>query len=213
MKNYIRSTSFLNFEHEAIQAFVADCKDDSLSDKEKAIKVYLKVRDGIQYNALNISEGLEHYIASNALKKENGHCIDKSIILTACLRAVGIPARMHLAKVKNHIAAEKLIALLGTDELAPHGMVDIYLNGKWLKTSPAFDKETCDKYNINALDFDGEKDSLFQEFNTEGTVFMEYLEDYGHFEDVPADRIAEIFTSTYPNFTAINAKAKTGRQK
>ena len=93
------------------------------------------------------------------------------------------------------------MAILGTDELAPHGMVDIYINGKWLKTCPAFDKGTCDKYNVKPLDFDGENDSLFQEFDTNGNTFMEYIEDYGHFENVPANRIAEIFTNTYPQFS------------
>jgi hypothetical protein len=95
---------------------------------------------------------------------------------------------------------------LGTDKLAPHGMVDIYIEGKWLKTSPAFDKGTCEKYNVKPLEFDGENDSVFQEFNNDGNEFMEYLEDYGHFESVPTEKIAEIFINTYPDFFKIFKK-------
>jgi hypothetical protein len=77
-------------------------------------------------------------------------------------------------------------------------MVDLFLDGKWLKVSPAFNIELCERYNIAPLDFDGENDSVFHEFDKAGNVFMEYLEDYGHFEDVPVEFIFENFKSNYP---------------
>ena len=67
----------------------------------------------------------EKYRASIIAQRNTGNCVDKSIILIASLRALGIPARLHLGKVKNHIAVERLIEKLGSNELTPHGMVNV----------------------------------------------------------------------------------------
>lgn len=198
MINYLKSSSLLDFESLEIQQIISEFKTEKLNNKQKAIEIYLKVRDNWRYNPYKISFDEESYKASTIAKKSEGHCIDKSIILTACLRALNIPARLHLAKVKNHIGVERLIEKFGTNELTPHGMVDIFINGKWLKVSPAFNIELCNKYNIAPLDFDGENDSVFHEYDKEGNVFMEYLEDYGHFEDVPTSFMFENLINNYP---------------
>jgi transglutaminase-like putative cysteine protease len=125
--------------------------------------------------------------------------VEKSILLIACLRGLGIPARLHLGKVKNHIAVERLIEKFGSNELTPHGMVNIYINGRWLKASPAFNKTLCEKFNVEPLDFDGENSSFLQQYNSEGSLFMEYLEDYGPFEDVPLEFIKQNVREHYPH--------------
>ena len=137
-------------------------------------------------------------MASTITKKTEGHCIDKAILLIACYRALGIPSRIHLAKVSNHIATERLEKVISTNELTPHGLVDVFVNDQWVKCSPAFNKELCDMYNVDVLEFDGTKDSVFQEYNRDDDLFMSYLEDYGSFEDVPLEFIKNNFKENYP---------------
>ena len=115
------------------------------------------------------------------------------------LRAVEVPARLHLAKVTNHIAVERLLERLGSRELAPHGMVDVYNGREWVKASPTFNWELCEKFGVPPLDFDGTEDALLQAFNKKGDKFMEYLEDYGHFDDVPFEFILDTFKEHYPD--------------
>ena len=195
--SYIESTYFFDYKHENIQYLIQEFQSNSLSQKEKAIKVYLKIRDGWRYNASQISFNKEAFRASEISQRSEGHCIDKAILLTTCLRGLGIPARVHFAKVKNHIAVETLTKKLGANELTPHGMVDILIDGKWVKSSPAFNATLCEKCNVAPLDFDGENDSIFQEYNREGNEFMEYLEDYGSFEDLPLDFIMQNMKEHY----------------
>ncbi|WP_130287950.1 transglutaminase-like domain-containing protein [Aquimarina brevivitae] len=196
--NYTESTAYYDFETDEIQQLIAEFNIHSLSNEDKAIGLYLKVRDGWRYDPYHISLEKKGYKASIIAKKSSGHCIDKSILLIAGLRGLGIPARIHLAKVKNHIGVERLTEKFGTNELTPHGMVNIYLSGKWLKASPAFNASLCEKCNVPPLAFDGKNDSMFQAYDASGAVFMEYLEDYGHFEDVPIDFIFETMKSHYP---------------
>ncbi len=197
MKEYTYATKFLDFDHEVIQSFIETHTDSSMSNSEKAVSIYTAVRDGWRYTARILFFKEEAWVASNIMLRDEGHCLDKSIILTACLRGAGIPARMHLAKVKNHIAAEHFMEKFGTDELTPHGMVDVYLNNRWIKISPAFNKGLCQKLNVDPLDFDGAHDSIFQQYDRAGGQFMEYLEDYGDFEDVPLKFIYNNFREHY----------------
>ena len=196
--DYLSPTYFFDFESEEIQTIISEFKDASLSKKEIAIALYTKVRDHWRYDPYNLSFNKEKYRASEIAKRSKGHCVDKSIILIACLRAMGIPARIHLAKVKNHIAVDRLIEKFGSNELTPHGMVDAFIENKWLKLSPTFNASLCEMLHVAPLDFDGENDAVLQAFNKEGTQFMEYLEDYGHFEDVPVAFMAQNAREHYP---------------
>ncbi len=197
--DYTAPTYYFDYESDEIQEMIQEFQKDEVSPKEKAKGLYLKVRDGYRYDPYFLSFSKEHYKASYLAKQVKGHCIDKSVILIAGLRALGIPARIHLAKVKNHIGVERLTEKFGTNELTPHGMVDVFLEGKWIKITPAFNKALCELCGVEPLAFDGENDSVFQEFTEKGAAFMEYLEDYGHFEDVPLEFMEANARAHYPH--------------
>ncbi|MDO1512021.1 transglutaminase family protein [Maribacter confluentis] len=202
--DYLSPTYFFDYKSDEIQQLIANVPSASLSQKEIAQHLFLKVRDQWRYDPYNLSFNKEKYRASAIAKRTEGHCVDKSILLISCLRAMGIPARLHLAKVKNHIAVERLIEKFGSNELTPHGMVDAYINDKWLKLSPTFNASLCTILKVAPLDFDGENDAVLQAFNEEGTMFMEYLEDYGHFDDVPVAFMIANAREHYPAIFAAN---------
>lgn len=196
---YLNTSYFFDLEHDAVQNLVAEFKIETMSSKEKAIGIYKKVRDDWKYDPYTISLSKDNYKASTIAQRSSGNCVEKSVLLVAGLRALGIPARLHLGKVKNHIAVERLMERFGCDELTPHGMVNAYLNDTWLKMSPAFNTELCARFNVAPLEFNGETSSYLQQYNSSGTRFMEYLEDYGHFDDVPVEFMRENVKSHYPH--------------
>ncbi len=49
------------------------------------------------------------------------------------------------------------------------------------------------------MDFDGENDSFLQQYNSQATRFMEYVDDYGYFEDVPRDFMKKNIQELYPH--------------
>lgn len=208
MKTYIEETYHFDYSNENIQKILKDLKaGEQLSDKDFAIKAYLFVRDHWQYYPYRISLINEDWKASEIITHKEGHCIDKVIILVSILRAANIPARLGLAKVKNHIAVDQIVKKLGSDVLVPHGYIEIFLNGKWLKATPAFNKELCQILKVNALEFDGENDSIFQEFDKSGNhSFMEYLEDYGTFNEVPLSFMFELIKKHYPKINEKDIK-------
>jgi hypothetical protein len=83
--------------------------------------------------------------------------------------------------------------------LAFHGYSEFLLDGKWVKATPAFNKGLCELLGVTALDFDGETDCLFQQYGADGeSQFMEYLADYGQFDDIPIDLFIQTMQEHYP---------------
>ena len=80
-----------------------------------------------------------------------------------------------------------------------HGAAEVYLNDKWLKTTPAFNKNLCKYLGVEPLEFDGTQDSIFQEYDKSGNVFMSYLHDYGFFNNLPYDFYLQELKEHYPH--------------
>ena len=199
---YLESTELIDSDHEAIRQFVRRVITGADNDRQKAVRLYYAVRDGWRYNPYNIHFAKEAFRASNILSKNYGHCLDKAILLIAVFRAAGLPARLCLAKVRNHLAADRLEEVFGSNELAPHGYVEVWLDEHWIKATPAFNRELCDHLGVEPLDWDGEHDSLFQEYDHRAGAFMEYVEEYGVFEAIPFDFIVAIMRENYPHIFA-----------
>lgn len=198
---YLEENSNFDYSSEGIQDLVKKIEDGAFdaSPLDFALKAYHYIRDAWPYNPYRFSLIENDWRASKICTHKTGHCLDKAILLISVLRAKNIPARLGLAKVRNHIAVEDIIEKFGNDVLVPHGYVELYLNGKWVKATPAFNKSLCEKLNVEPLEFDGIHDSLFQAYDSSGTsVFMEYLEDYGAFDHVPLTYMFDLMKDTYP---------------
>ncbi|MCI5056968.1 MAG: transglutaminase family protein [Flavobacteriales bacterium] len=204
MDNFLTSTEFIDHEHPKIRDFVEKNTQEDKTVKENAISLYLAVRDQFRYNPYNIDLRKSTIRASKLLDKDNGNCVEKAIILIACYRAYGLPSRLHLADVRNHIATERLEAFLGSNLLACHGYTEVLIDGNWISNTPAFNKELCEKLNVEVLEFDGEHNSIFQEYDKTNNLFMEYEKDHGVFEDLPVDFIINTLLNHYPHFTQSN---------
>lgn len=197
MKEYLCETRFLNFQDVSFDAFTAGI-DSNQPEKEKALALYFLVRDAFLYDPYHLDLTHEGMKASKVLSKKRSWCVEKSSVLAACLRKFGIPSRLGYAIVTNHIGVEKLTNYLLRDEIVFHGFVDVFLNGKWVKCTPAFDQRICRVSGVKPLDWDGETDSLFQEFD-QGKKFMEYKHFYGTFNDVPIELMNAEMKAYYPH--------------
>jgi transglutaminase-like putative cysteine protease len=197
-KKYLNPTSIIDSDSKIIidyaMSVIKDAEDNPIS---KAIHLYYAVRDGIWYDPYIPFYRPEHYRSSNVLKRGRAFCIGKAGLLCAVGRACGIPTRLGFADVHNHLATQQLIDYLGSDIFSYHGFMEFYLDGKWVKATPAFNKELCARAKVTPLEFNGREDSIFQPYNEEKKLFMEYITDHGTAADIPLDRIVEAWKVTY----------------
>ncbi len=197
MDTYCSPTFYIDSDHPDIVEFSIEHTRDAKDDLEKAVQLYYAVRDKIRYNPYSIEPLKESMKASRILAKGEGYCVAKAVLLAACLRSQSIPARLGFADVKNHLTTGRLKEKMGTDLFVWHGYTDVFLNGKWVKATPAFNIELCNKLNLHVLDFDGTGDSIYHPFDLNGNRHMEYLNDRGDYDDVPIDEIIETFQKEY----------------
>ena len=193
----LSTTYFIDSEHPAIQKF-AQREAGLGTELEQGVQLYYAVRDAIRYDPYGIGHSPEEYRASVCLQTQTGFCITKAALLAACARVVGIPSRVGYGDVRNHLATPKLLALLGTDEFVFHGYTELFLEGKWVKATPAFNIGLCERFGVLPLEFNGREDSLFHAYDVSGRRHMEYIRQRGSFEDVPFEDIMEAFREYYP---------------
>jgi transglutaminase-like putative cysteine protease len=201
-EEYLLPASYVDSADPDVVNFAAEAVAGIAGDKARAIALYYAVRDRISYNPYIDYAKLETYRASDVLKAGEGFCVGKASLLAACARAVGIPARPGYADVRNHITSKKLHDFVQTDIFHWHSYTELFIEGKWVKCTPAFDAALCARAKLAPLEFDGEHDSLFQPYDPLGRRHMEYLLDRGSYEDVPAEKIISEFRRLYPKFFA-----------
>lgn len=195
---FLSPAAFVDSDHPEVVRFAQNAVTGVAGEKARAIALYHAVRDGISYNPYLDYAKQEVFRASDVLKSGQGFCVGKAALLAACARAIGIPARPGYADVRNHITSKKLHDLVQTDIFYWHSYTELFLDGKWVKCTPAFDAALCARAKLAPLEFDGEHDSLFQPFDPEGRRHMEYLRDRGPYPDVPFDTIIAEFKRLYP---------------
>jgi transglutaminase-like putative cysteine protease len=197
----LSATETLNFDHPTVAAFARREAGEG-SPREKAVRLYYAVRDGIRYDPYSVRLAPEWLQASRTIETGSGWCVPKAILLAACCRAEGIPARLGFADVKNHLATERLLQLMSTDLFIWHGYVSLLLDDRWVKATPAFNIEMCRRFDVPPLEFDGTQDSLLHPYNARSQRYMEYVRDRGLFDDLPLDAMVAEMRAAYPRLMA-----------
>ncbi|PCH66983.1 MAG: transglutaminase [Rhodobacteraceae bacterium] len=213
---YLRPTQYIDSDSREIHAFANAAlagMDPAATKTEIAIRLFDAVRDRVRYDPYSFALDAPSYRASIIADMDAAFCVPKAILLTACLRAAGIPAAVGFADVKNHLNTPKLADLMETDLFIYHGYVQLWLGGQTFKVTPAFNTELCQKFGVKPLGFDGHHDSLFHDFDENGRRHMEYVNDRGIFVDPPIDEFLRAFRETYPKLEKFNEDRIAGLGK
>ena len=199
MQEYLEPTDVIDSDHLEVAAFARKHGDERGDPRTEAVKLYYAVRDGIRYDPYNAGTEVESLRASSVLASGRGWCVTKAVLLSAACRSLGIPARLGFADMRNHLSTARLRESMGTDVFFYHGYSSIYLDGRWLKATPAFNVELCEKFRLLPLEFDGTEDSIFHAFDADGRKHMEYIRDRGEFADVPVEDLQRTLREKYPS--------------
>jgi transglutaminase-like putative cysteine protease len=198
---YLQPTRYLDAGHAAIRAFATDAVGGATDPIEVAVRLYYAVRDGLRYDPYSVELSPEGLVASNVLARGRGYCVAKAGVLAATARAIGIPSRLGFADVRNHLATPRLLEMMGTDVFYYHGYAELRLEDRWVKATPAFNVELCERFGVEPLDFDGRNDSVFHAYDTGGRRHMEYVNDRGTRDDMPIEELREAMAKFYPRMS------------
>ena len=206
-ERYVMPSRFVESDSLEVQGFVTSALRDlpvDATNRDKAIRLFEAVRDDIRYDPYCFALDEDSYRASRIAGAEAAFCVPKAILLAACLRAVGIPAALGFADVRNHLNTPKLQELMETDLFIYHGYVQLWLGNEAYKVTPAFNMELCERFGVKPLVFDGYHDALFHEFDEQNHRHMEYVNDRGLYFDAPMGEFLAAFKETYPKLEEFN---------
>jgi transglutaminase-like putative cysteine protease len=198
LTDLVRPTPIIDSDHPEVVAFARRHAQGAKDEVDAAVRLYYAVRDGIRYTPYGVAISVEGLRASTTLASGQGWCVAKSVLLAAGCRALGIPARLGFADVVNHLSTANLRASMNTDVFYWHGYTSVYLEGRFVKATSAFNIELCQKFGLLPLEFDGRHDSLYHPFDREGRRHMEYVSERGEYDDAPLDAMLETFRREYP---------------
>jgi transglutaminase-like putative cysteine protease len=208
---YLGATPFFDLDHPAVRQFVSEAIGDAQSQRERAVRLFYAVRDRIRYDPYHITYDPKDYRASSVIATGSGWCVPKAGLLAACARVIGIPSAIGLADVANHLTTDKLRERMGgVNVFYDHGYAAMYLEGRWLKTVPAFNIGLCERFGVRPTEFDGVSDALYQEFDVHDRRHMEYLREHGTWSDLPLAQIKRDFAQHYPGIAERAGKAAEG---
>jgi transglutaminase-like putative cysteine protease len=206
----LRSTEFIDADHPCVRKKAGELTSAVRGKQERASALFYFVRDQFPYKIIYEIPGREYFKASVTLKRGDGFCMPKSVLLAALARSVGIPSRLHFADIRNHILPPTTLERLKTDVMAYHTYVELFLGGKWVKATPSFDLRFCERFNLVPVEFDGRHDALLHHLDRKGRLHIEYVADYGTRDDFPLGEVIAAFKRTYPHLDRLTARLENG---
>jgi hypothetical protein len=190
MEKYLKCTEVVDCDSQVIKKKAIALTKGLKTDKEKAIALFYFVRDNIKYNPYDSADRYEYSIASATLKRGYGLCFQKAAVLVAMCRALGIPARFGFADIRNHLLSQRFLDMMcGSNILVYHGFAEIYIDGKWVIATPAYDLGLCQKNGFMSVEFDGEHDAKLPSVSKDSSRHVEYLKYHGSYDDLPWQEI------------------------
>jgi len=191
MVEFLQATAAIEAEHPVIKAKADELAGDAASARDKVLRLFTFVRDQIPYNLFMISMHPDDFRASFILESQKGYCVQKAVLLCALARACGVPSRLALARIRNHRIPPALQARLGRNEFPGHGYNQFFLDDRWVSVAATFDAALCTRVGVPVVEFDGQNDAILPATALDGSPYIEYLEHYGYFDDLPLEFITE----------------------
>ena len=161
----MKPTKLCDFNHPSIISKAKELTKNDNNTKEMAKSIFRFVRDDIKFMMI-----YEENKASDTLAIRCGDCGTKTNIQVALLRAMGIPARYHIAALKKE-CIKGLVSkffYIATSKIIPnHPWCECYLSGNWIACdtlldskliSNAYRKGIISHVDIPGIDWDGEHD-------------------------------------------------------
>lgn len=162
-ESFLKETRYCDYSHPLIQKICRRFKKRYLNQKDLAVALFYYVRDNVLYQV-----GDWNYKASETLIRKSGTCTNKSNLLVALLRAVGIPAGYGVMRVNaREYFGPAMIKMfknkVGKKSL--HLYCFVYLNNRWIKCDPSDDRKLSNHtsyFNLPSklVEWDGQRDAM-----------------------------------------------------
>jgi transglutaminase-like putative cysteine protease len=197
LEEFLTPAPGIQCEHPEVRKLARELARGGKNDVEAARRLFDHVRDSVAYSVGVPVASLEDYLALNTLARGKGFCVQKSALLCALARSLGIPARLGFADIKN----EKLHGFLA--QSVPDGIIyhhcftEWFVGGRWLKATTSFDRKLSERHGWRLVEFDPMADALLPATDLKGRPHVTYLAYHGWRLGVPLAEFSEVTDRRY----------------
>jgi hypothetical protein len=186
LDRYLSPSPMSDCDNARLKMTAMEIANGNESPLESARLIFKYVRDGIAFNAT-----LDIYLkASQALQRKTIDYCNKINIHVSLLRAIGIPARFHMVRVKKEMLIHIVPGFLYSHLPSPVGHLwcECYLNERWTACEALFDRPFYEgmlksgrmtKEQIPMIDWDGKSDLVLMKY-----WLVEDSRTYSHYEEI-----------------------------
>jgi transglutaminase-like putative cysteine protease len=197
---FLAPTAFLDCDSPVIAAAAEKITSSCADAAEKGAALFAFVRDTVRYNPYVNFLDEKVYRSSAVIAGESTFCVPKAILLASLARAAGIASRLRFADIRNHLLPQKMKDLLQTDIIYGHGFAELFIDGRWLKATPAFDRALCEDQGFILTEFTGHDHAVFPSHDLRGRKHIDYVEYSQAFDDFPFQWLTSYYLEKYPAF-------------
>lgn len=197
LEQFLTPAPGIQCEHPEVLGLARGLAKGAKNDVEAARRLFDFVRDSVRYS-LNVPFWeLEHYLALNTLARGFGFCVQKSALLCALARALGIPSRLGFADIQNHLVRGPLAEALPDGLIYHHCFLEWFVGGRWLKATPSFDRGLTEALGWRLVEFNPEADALLPATDLAGQPHITYLRYHGWRLGVPLEEFLGVTVERY----------------
>lgn len=185
LDEYLTPSPLCDCDNAGLKSTAMELAKDVGAPAEAALRVFKYVRDGIAFNAT-----LDIYLkASEALGRRTVDYCNKVNVHVTLLRAIGIPARYHTARVKKEILKHFVPGFLYSHLPSPvgHFWCECHVKGRWTACEALFDKPFYEgmlkagwvmKEQMPTIEWDGGSDLVLMKhwIVEDGSTYSRYEE-------------------------------------
>jgi len=205
----LAATDFIDADDDDIRRRGAEIVAGASSAIEKARRLFYFVRDAVDYYPYTAKYRPDDFRASVTLRRGQGYCVQKAVLLAALCRAEGIPARLRFVTLCNLRDSAGLRRLLGSDLLIYHGYNELYINDAWVAADAALSQEVCVQTGFTPLEFDGVTDADYLAQNRAQRHY-DLVTDHGAYADLPFAEVMDALDRGYGSGPAAAFKRVPG---
>ncbi len=184
-------------DHPEIQKLARAIAKGSKNDVEAARRLFEYVRDTVAYSVNVPVANLEDYLALNTLARGKGFCVQKSALLCALARSLGIPSRLGFADIKNEKLHGRLMQMIPDKVIYHHCFMEWFVGGRWFKSTPSFDRTLSQRHGWRLVEFNPAGDALLPATDLQGRPHVSYLAYHGWRMGVPLEEFSEVTDRYY----------------
>ncbi|MBN1663931.1 MAG: hypothetical protein JW943_10050 [Deltaproteobacteria bacterium] len=85
----------------------------------------------------------------------------------------------------------KIAKLTGDNIFPRHGYTQLFLENTWSSLAPTFGRTLCEEIGVPVVKWDGCADATLLPVDLKGIPYIEYIEMFGTYADLPFDWIVE----------------------